>query len=152
MEPIPDGDAPSQSPMSTSPSRRRRRFRVSAFMTLRRNISFIALLTFTLAISYANFFTRDSEPNTPLDSPTTPNTPTSHPPPKTILTPLIFRDDGLVEVNYNSRHPIYDLIDKAKSDWNNKLARQSKSLREACLEYKRRYKREPPPGFDKWSV
>lgn len=61
-----------------------------------------------------------------------------------------FRSDGLLEVNSNGRHPIYDLIERAEAEWENKVKRQSKSLDEAVAEYERRYHRAPPKGFDAW--
>ena len=61
-----------------------------------------------------------------------------------------WRPDGLLEVNPHGRHPIYDLVEKAKKKWNVKVARQSKTLRDAVWEYKRRYQRDPPLGFDHW--
>lgn len=66
------------------------------------------------------------------------------------LVPHVWRLDGLLEVNSKGRHPIYDLVDNAKKKWNAKMARQSKTLREAVREYKRRYQRDPPLGFDDW--
>ena len=62
----------------------------------------------------------------------------------------VWRLDGLLEVNPQGRHPIYDLVKKAKKQWNAKVARQSKTLRDAVSEYKRRYHRDPPLGFDRW--
>lgn len=62
----------------------------------------------------------------------------------------VWRSDGLLEVNPQGRHPIYDLVDKAKKKWNAKVARQSTTLRGAVREYKRRYQRDPPLGFDRW--
>lgn len=62
----------------------------------------------------------------------------------------VWRLDGLLEVNPQGRHPIYDLVKKAKNQWNAKVARQSKTLRDAVREYKRRYQRDPPLGFDRW--
>lgn len=50
------------------------------------------------------------------------------------------------------RHPIHDLINNATREWDAKRARQSKTLVEAVREYKRRHKRNPPKGFDKWCV
>ncbi|GAA94742.1 glycosyltransferase family 90 protein [Mixia osmundae IAM 14324] len=47
-------------------------------------------------------------------------------------------------------HPVRELIDRARKDWNQKVARQSKTLEEAVDEYVRRYKRRPPRGFDIW--
>jgi Ni/Co efflux regulator RcnB len=48
------------------------------------------------------------------------------------------------------RHPILDLINNATKTWEDKLARQSKTLEEAVREYKRRHGRKPPRGFDDW--
>ncbi|BGP40133.1 hypothetical protein JCM10450v2_004112 [Rhodotorula kratochvilovae] len=47
-------------------------------------------------------------------------------------------------------HPILTLIKRAEQDWNRKVRRQSKTLKDAVVEYRRRYKRNPPKGFDKW--
>lgn len=66
------------------------------------------------------------------------------------LKPHKLRSDGLLEVNPFGRHPIYDLIERAEADWENKLKRQSKTLDEAVVEYQRRYGRAPPKGFDEW--
>ncbi|CAE6440521.1 unnamed protein product [Rhizoctonia solani] len=62
----------------------------------------------------------------------------------------VYRDDGLVEVNPEGRHPIYDLIARAEKDWSAKLEKQSRHLADAVDEYERRYNRPPPPNFDKW--
>ena len=48
------------------------------------------------------------------------------------------------------KHPILLLIEKAEKDWKALLDKQSKTLAEAVSEYKQRYKRNPPKGFDKW--
>ncbi|TFK34650.1 glycosyl transferase family 90-domain-containing protein [Crucibulum laeve] len=61
-----------------------------------------------------------------------------------------YRDDGLLKVNPNGPHPIYELIKRAEDTWAKKLSRASKTLGEAVEEYKRRYKRDPPLGFDDW--
>lgn len=47
-------------------------------------------------------------------------------------------------------HPIPELMAEAEAKFKAKLDRQSKTLEEAVEEYKRRYKREPPVGFDDW--
>jgi hypothetical protein len=60
--------------------------------------------------------------------------------------------DGLLIVNPDGAHPIYQLIRDAEAAWDAKLARGSKTLDEAVVEYKRRYRRAPPLGFDKWYV
>ncbi|KAG8902063.1 F-actin-capping protein subunit alpha [Tulasnella sp. 403] len=56
--------------------------------------------------------------------------------------------DGNVHLPYDSRrpprHPFHDLIEQAEQRW------QSRSLKEAVVEYRRRYGREPPLGFDSW--
>ncbi|KAG5645977.1 hypothetical protein DXG03_004769 [Asterophora parasitica] len=61
-----------------------------------------------------------------------------------------YRDDGLLEVNDKGPHPIFELIENGEAEWNAKLAGSSKTLTEAVDEYKRRYKRLPPLGFDHW--
>jgi len=66
------------------------------------------------------------------------------------IQPHLFRSDGLLEVNPNGRHPIYDLIERAEAEWDKKLKRQSTTLEEAVVEYQRRYRRAPPRGFDQW--
>lgn len=57
--------------------------------------------------------------------------------------------DPNVEDSY-AEHPIHGLIREGKEQWAAKVARQSKTYEAAVHEYKRRYRREPPPGFDKW--
>lgn len=63
-----------------------------------------------------------------------------------------FHPNGLLLVNPQGPHPIHSLIDHAEKRWKNLLDKQSKSLEEAASEYKRRYKRNPPAGFDAWYV
>jgi len=52
--------------------------------------------------------------------------------------------------NYKVEHPILYLIRKAKAEWKDKLDRQSRDLKEAVQNYKNKYGRAPPKGFDKW--
>ena len=60
-------------------------------------------------------------------------------------------ENGLLLVNdRGGAHPILELLAKAQRDWDDKLARQSKTLEQAVQEYKRRYHMNPPRGFDKW--
>ena len=47
-------------------------------------------------------------------------------------------------------HPIPYLMDDAERRFRALLSRQSRSLRAAVAEYKRRYGRNPPKGFDAW--
>lgn len=63
-----------------------------------------------------------------------------------------YRSDGLLEVNEEGPHPIYELISNAEAVWNEKLKRASRTLEEAVIEYRRRYRRNPPKGFDTWYV
>ncbi|KAK3492141.1 uncharacterized protein B0T23DRAFT_316038 [Neurospora hispaniola] len=48
------------------------------------------------------------------------------------------------------QHPVAQLMEKAKADFDSMLSRQSKTYEAAVEEYKRRYKVEPPPGFRGW--
>ncbi|EDQ99870.1 uncharacterized protein LACBIDRAFT_295861 [Laccaria bicolor S238N-H82] len=61
-----------------------------------------------------------------------------------------YRPDGLVEVNEEGVHPIYELISRAEKEWQGKLDRASKTLDQAVAEYRRRYSRAPPKGFELW--
>lgn len=60
-------------------------------------------------------------------------------------------DDAVVPIEAKGiRHPIHDLVANATLAWEAKLKRQSTTLLEAVVEYKRRHKRNPPKGFDLW--
>lgn len=61
-----------------------------------------------------------------------------------------FHPNGLLLVNPRGRHPIDILIERAQQRWNDKVAKQSKTLKAAVREYKQRYRRNPPKGFDLW--
>ena len=50
----------------------------------------------------------------------------------------------------SSSHPVVILAATAKSKFAKLLDQQSQTLSAAITEYRRRYRREPPPGFDKW--
>ena len=47
-------------------------------------------------------------------------------------------------------HPIPQLMQEAEEKYRKKLGIQSKTLKAAVIEYKRRYRRPPPKGFDAW--
>lgn len=47
-------------------------------------------------------------------------------------------------------HPMWSLISAAESDLEKIKGKQSKTLKEAVAEYRRRYGIAPPPHFDKW--
>ena len=48
------------------------------------------------------------------------------------------------------KHPIEILVEEARRKHTHILESQSKSLEQAIANYKKRYHREPPPGFDDW--
>ncbi|GAA5925177.1 uncharacterized protein JCM15063_004946 [Sporobolomyces koalae] len=60
------------------------------------------------------------------------------------------RRDGRIVLEEGKPHPIPAMMAKAKEQWRNLKTRQSKTFREAVAEYKRRYGRRPPKGFDRW--
>ena len=70
--------------------------------------------------------------------------------PRPILGKHKFRPDGLLEVNMEGAHPIFELISRAEKEWEEKLRRASRTFTEVVQEYERRYKRAPPKGFDLW--
>lgn len=47
-------------------------------------------------------------------------------------------------------HPIPQLMAEAEQNFKRLLSRQSTTLKKAVTEYKRRYGRNPPKGFDQW--
>lgn len=49
-------------------------------------------------------------------------------------------------------HPITHLIKLAEEKWEGMVSSQSQTLEDAVVEYKRRYGRAPPRGFDAWFV
>ncbi|KAF8240096.1 hypothetical protein L208DRAFT_1420477 [Tricholoma matsutake] len=49
-----------------------------------------------------------------------------------------------------TEHPIPRLMEEAENKYRRKLGGQSKTLKAAVAEYRRRYKRDPPKGFDEW--
>lgn len=49
-----------------------------------------------------------------------------------------------------AEHPIRTLVRKAETTFDELLSRQSTSFEMAVSEYLRRYRRDPPPGFEGW--
>ncbi|PGH32462.1 hypothetical protein GX50_04762 [[Emmonsia] crescens] len=47
-------------------------------------------------------------------------------------------------------HPIAQLVNNANKKFDNVRAKQSRTLKDAVDEYRRRYKMPPPPKFDEW--
>ncbi len=75
------------------------------------------------------------------------------------ISPVANKLDGLTRAASNmfrgskgvvTQHPIPKLMDDAEDMYRIKLRRQSKTLEAAVAEYKKRYKRNPPKGFDEW--
>ncbi|KAK2464483.1 hypothetical protein APHAL10511_003462 [Amanita phalloides] len=56
----------------------------------------------------------------------------------------------LVASDKQPHHPIPKLMEDAEVQFKKKLGSQSKTLKAAVAEYKSRYKRNPPYGFDQW--
>ncbi|KAH8895461.1 glycosyltransferase family 90 protein [Thozetella sp. PMI_491] len=50
----------------------------------------------------------------------------------------------------HQQHPVEALVDKAHTDLEALLKRQSQNYTAACKEYRRRYGFEPPQGFEEW--
>ncbi|TDL29204.1 hypothetical protein BD410DRAFT_8683 [Rickenella mellea] len=61
-----------------------------------------------------------------------------------------YREDGLLEVNPQGPHPIYELMERSQRTWDSRLRRASRTLQDAVREYRRRYRRPPPKGFNHW--
>ncbi|KAL1749096.1 glycosyltransferase family 90 protein [Schizophyllum fasciatum] len=61
-----------------------------------------------------------------------------------------YQQNGLLAVNPLGAHPIYELMARADAQWRRKHARASRTLAQAVREYRRRYRRDPPRGFDLW--
>ncbi|KAA1099400.1 capsule-associated protein CAP1 [Puccinia graminis f. sp. tritici] len=77
---------------------------------------------------------------------TPPKTTPSASPAAETTTPLVV----LPMVSLDDPHPLRKIIQDAQESWKTIQKRQSKTYPEAVLEYQRRYKINPPNGFDKW--
>lgn len=60
------------------------------------------------------------------------------------------RQDGLVYLNPKAAHPIWQLTNEAQARWEDRADRPSGILEDAVREYRQRYGRAPPEGFDTW--
>jgi hypothetical protein len=72
-----------------------------------------------------------------------------------VAKPLFEQKEHLTEYSKNTSNlSVFRVIEKriqeAVLTWNALEAQQSKTLSEAIIEYRRRYKREPPSRFDEW--
>jgi hypothetical protein len=65
-------------------------------------------------------------------------------------TPQVARSGPARLLGNVAEHPIPRLMDDAEHRFRVVISRQSRSLRTAVAEYKRRYGRNPPKGFDSW--
>ncbi|KAF3932839.1 hypothetical protein ABW19_dt0209349 [Dactylella cylindrospora] len=63
---------------------------------------------------------------------------------------VISEETAYVSTSVIAKHPIEKLILQNFRKHQQFLARQSKTPDEAIRAYKKRYKRDPPPGFSKW--
>ncbi|ERS99889.1 hypothetical protein HMPREF1624_03256 [Sporothrix schenckii ATCC 58251] len=95
-------------------------------------------------------------PNTPGNTPSTPEKSLPHPPevesghqvPASV--PDVQPPASKPKKASSTSHPMWSLISGAESDLEKMKARQSKTLQEAVAEYRKRYGIAPPPHFDKW--
>ena len=74
----------------------------------------------------------------------------SEPPLTDSLLISISDETGFLALTENEKHPIELLVEEANQKFQNITEQQSRSLKDAVLEYRRRYRREPPPGFNHW--
>ena len=63
-----------------------------------------------------------------------------------LLVNFVVGDDKTVV----KEHPIPKLMADAETKFRERLSRQSKTLAQAVAEYRKRFKRDPPRGFDDW--
>lgn len=63
--------------------------------------------------------------------------------------PSVTTNNGLLGPTDSAKHPIELLVEEANAKFQT-LKGQSTTFNEAVSEYRRRYKREPPLGFDHW--
>jgi len=61
-----------------------------------------------------------------------------------------FAAQSVATDNYQQLHPIQLLIQGANSSFQAMMQNQSQTYTAACEEYKRRYKIDPPAGFESW--
>ena len=57
---------------------------------------------------------------------------------------------GSLAPTNGQKHPVEVLVEDARRRYTHMVENQSKSLTEAIASYKKRYRREPPPGFKNW--
>ncbi|KAK3357173.1 hypothetical protein B0T25DRAFT_149456 [Lasiosphaeria hispida] len=103
---------------------------------------FLAYCTFSLFQSSSSFVRPQSTHST--------NTR----PPNVVAEPVDWNPSPIPHGNPKpapaAAHPIAHLITEAEADFDKLRARQSRTLKDAVTEYRRRYGIAPPPNFDKW--
>lgn len=57
---------------------------------------------------------------------------------------------GLTNALESKVHPIFSLVARGEQKFRGMVARRSTTLKQAVAEYRSRYGRAPPKGFDKW--
>lgn len=72
-----------------------------------------------------------------------------HPPAKSGLLAFDPATSGSQNAS-RATHPILGLLVEGERKWADLVDRQSRSLEEAVVEYRKRYGRNPPKGFDDW--
>lgn len=78
----------------------------------------------------------------------TPIAPYNEPEPYSKLDP--YSEPELKHESEPTVHQIPALMAAGQEKWSSMLSKQSKTLTEAVVEYRRRYNLEPPDGFDDW--
>ncbi|KAG0648289.1 Beta-1, partial [Hyphodiscus hymeniophilus] len=107
----------------------------------------LLLIGLVILIGFSIYYLRS--PNT---QPTTNGILDSIPKPPKKPPPQTSEPDSSISEPYHTGtgHPIWQLIKDAEQDFEKQLEGQSKTLKEAVVEYQRRYGIPPPPNFDKW--
>lgn len=116
---------------------------ISRFLTSKRPRRHVALFTIavfsalvTLSLVYVHRYTEYELPIPDISD---------------INLPSYILPSKYTDALYGKRdHPLYGIISTAEQEWKAKLARQSTTLYDAVVEYRRRYDREPPLGFERW--
>ena len=57
---------------------------------------------------------------------------------------------GHLAPGVHTLHPILPILRNARAKHDQMMSRQSMTYAQACATYRKRYRRDPPPGFDKW--
>lgn len=115
----------------------------------RRQLLLLAIVAFLVFAAYSIYGISIGQTQTPpvISAPQKPET---QPSPLTEDPPAPKDGPSPKPVNSDQSHPIWYLINDAEKGFADTMKRQSKTLEQAVLEYRRRYGIPPPPHFDKW--